>query len=151
MYHSHPQRRAKPLGDLFSQICAAIALTLFLAILLYLICFAFTATTDMNTNNPPKERVDYLTDSLPLNLLGLFGAMLLLFLVYKLTARLPLLPLCGVCIGVTVLFGIWWVCAVQGVPMQDSAIVTRAAYQITQGDYSKVTTDYFLRCPYQLG
>jgi len=105
----------------------------------------------MNTNNPPKERVDYLTDSLPLNLLGLFGAMILLFLVYKLTARLPLLPLCGVCIGVTVLFGIWWVCAVQGVPMQDSAIVTRAAYQITQGDYSKVTTDYFLRCPYQLG
>lgn len=138
-------------AEIFVKLCAAVALTLFAAILLCLVACAFTATTDMNTNNPPRERVDYLTDSLWLNLLWLILSLAVLCLIRKLLDRVDVTLLCGICIGITVLFGILWVWSAQGVPMQDSAIVTRAAYRITQGDYSQVTTDYFLRCPYQLG
>ena len=77
MNSSSPQSRE---GNVITRLCVSVALILFAAILLYLTVFSMIATTDMNTNNPPRERVDYLVDSLPVNLLCLMASILLLFL-----------------------------------------------------------------------
>lgn len=138
-------------GNVITRLCVCVALILFAAILLYLTVFSMIATTDMNTNNPPRERVDYLVDSLPVNLLCLAASILLLLLAHRLLRNADTLVVCAVCLGIMLVAGVVWVISVKGAPMQDSAIVTDAAYKITKGDWSRVTTDYFLRCPYQLG
>ena len=138
-------------GNAITRICVSVALILFTAILLYLTVFSMIATTDMNTNNPPRERVDYLVDSLSLNLLCLMASVLLLCLALRLLRKANTFTVCAICMGIVLVAGAVWVISVKGAPMQDSAIVTRAAYHITLGDWSQVTTDYFLRCPYQLG
>lgn len=138
-------------GARIARLCASAALLLLAVILLSLSVLSLFATTDMHIDNPPREGVRYLSDSLPLNLAALLLSLGLLLPIGRLLRPLPTKGVCAVCLSVVALLGIVWVHTVQGVPMQDSAIVTRAAYHLSLGDPSQVTTDYFLRCPYQLG
>lgn len=139
------------LGAHISRFCAAAALLLLAVILISLSVLSLLSTTDMHTDNPPREGVRYLNDSILLNLGILLLSLGLLYLLWRLLSAIPQSAVCAASVLVLTLLGFLWVNAVQGVPMQDSAIVTRAAYHLSTGDPSEVTTDYFLRFPYQLG
>ena len=138
-------------GARIARLCASAALLLLAVILLSLSVLSLFATTDMHTDNPPREGVRYLSDSLPLNLTALLLSLGLLLPLGRLLRPLPTKGVCAVCLAIVALLGVVWVHTVQGAPMQDSAIVTRAAYHLALGDPKEVTTDYFLRFPYQLG
>ncbi|MBQ5834065.1 MAG: hypothetical protein IIW36_04550 [Clostridia bacterium] len=145
------KRPPSSIGTRLAKLCISAALLLFVAILVGLSVLSLSATTDMHTENPPREGVLYLRDHPLLNLGVLFLSVLLLFLLWTRLKRLSWEAVCTAAVLALTVLGFLWVSAVQGVPMQDSAIVTRAAYHLTLGDASFVTTDYFLRCPYQLG
>lgn len=138
-------------GAHIARFCIAAALLLFLSILIGLSVLSLLATTDMHTDNPPREGVTYRADSLLLNLGILLLSVLMLLLLWTLLKKIPHGTVCGAAVLVLTVLGFLWVSAVQGVPMQDSAIVTRAAYHLSIGDPTQLTTDYFLRFPYQLG
>ena len=135
----------------FADFCGIAALGIFALIFAYLSVSAFIGTTDMNTENRALENVEFLRDSFLLNLVWtvLFTAALLGlgWLIRKVNLKI----LRGVTVLVVLFFGILWVLSALSAPTHDSLIVSRAAYQASEGDYSGITSDYFRRFPFQLG
>ena len=131
--------------------CAIAALLIAFLIMFSLSVIAFSETTEMNMNNAMLENVEYTQD-------GIFSGILLtallffVILVYRfVVSKISYWYILGVSLAFVLVFGIAWVLSSQSAPTHDSLIVSRAAYYASMGDYSYLTTDYFVRFPFQLG
>lgn len=144
-----PEKRSS--REIFSSFCAAAALLLLFAVLIWLSFAAMTETVDMNMNNSMLENVETHSDSIPRNLLllAVFLAGALIWTV--LTDRIPADAVIAVCVLSAAAGGILFVLSSQSAPTHDSLIVSRAAYQASLGDAAGLSTDYFRCFPFQLG
>lgn len=135
----------------FVSFCAVAALILAFLMLSYLSVIAFSETTDMNMNNSMLENVEYMKDDI---FVGIIFVVLLFLgvLIYRFDVeRINSWYILGVSMAFVLVFGVSWVLSSQSAPTHDSLIVSRAAYYASMGDFSYITTDYFVRFPFQLG
>lgn len=130
---------------------------LFLLFALFLTVGSLVGTADMNRNNAMLERIDFLDDSIIINLLFLllfYAVGLFLFLLAKRFSWMARIGARGIAAAVfiiTLFNGIIWVTQSLSSPTHDSFIVTRAGVAAALGDLSYLTDDYFVHFPFQLG
>lgn len=147
----------KTVGGGLSRLCLGVIAGLLCLALLFLSVCSLLGTADMNRNNPGQENIDFLRDSLPLNIVLLVVCIALGIVLLYLVRRMKLLPKLTASrlswgIGAWIAFaGILWVIMSQSAPTHDSLIVTRAGIAAAGGDLSYLSTDYFVRFPFQLG
>lgn len=135
----------------FSRLAAAIAIIIFICVMLYLSVVALISTVDMNTENAMLENVVYHADSV---ISVLFGIAILAILALALRWAIEKVNIWIVISASSVLvliLGAVWVTSSLSAPTHDSLIVSRAAYHASIGDYSYISADYFKRFPFQLG
>ncbi len=151
---SPPNASVPKLNKLFttlSKVCAAIAMAIFICVMLYLSAVALVSTVDMNTDNAMLENVVYHADSVISVLFGIALLALLFFVLRWAIERANVWAVISVSSILVLILGAIWVTSSLSAPTHDSFIVSRAAYHASIGDYSYVSDDYFKRFPFQLG
>ncbi len=142
---------------LVARIGLSLIAGLLLCAMVFLFLSAMSATTDMNLNNPGQERVDFLSDSVGMNILflGLFIAAGLGFLwVLRRLGWLRRLTASKIAwaLGAWIfLWGSLWVVQSMSAPTHDSLIVTRAGVAAALDELKHLDGAYFIRFPFQLG
>ena len=144
-------RRAGIPSRMLARIGAVAALGIFFAVMLYLSILSLLETVDMNMENSMQENAVFHYDSFLWGIVTLLLGVALLLLCRRLLARVNVWIPVAVSIAFVLIMGTVWVFSSQSAPTHDSLIVSRAAYHATQGDYSRLTSDYFQRFPFQLG
>ena len=134
-----------------SKLCAAIAIALFICVMLYLSVVALLSTVDMNTDNAMLENVVYHADSVISVIVGI-AILALLFLILRWAVeKVNVWVVISLSSILVLILGAIWVSSSLSAPTHDSLIVSRAAYHASIGDYSYISADYFKRFPFQLG
>ncbi len=135
----------------FVSFCAIMALILAFLIMSYLSVIAFFETTDMNMDNAMLENVEYVKDNIFLGFLFVFLFFVAILVYGFAVEKINSWYILGVSLAFVLVFGVSWVLSSLSAPTHDSLIVSRAAYYASMGDFSYITTDYFVRFPFQLG
>ena len=132
---------------------AALVLILVLAFLLALTAAAFFQTSDLNTNDPSGEHVDFYEDNVFLNLLLLAVFLCALYLFYLRCDAISRRRLEGVLMLWVFALGTLFIASVKlrAPYYSDSYMVTYAAQRAAAGDFGVLLDPYFKRFPFQLG
>ncbi|MDD3336502.1 MAG: hypothetical protein PHI98_13475 [Eubacteriales bacterium] len=100
-------------------------------------------------SEPIVERADNLLESIGMFLCGLF----ILWFFGKIEKQLPLRATIGIALTLTLVVGIFWVCAARTYPRADANSIAVAAQRIISNNFSELRRagGYFNQHPYQVG
>jgi len=132
---------------------AAVILVLVLAFLLVLTFSAYTQTSNVNTNDPSGEHIDFYSDNIFLNILLLAMFLCALYLFCRHGDGIDLRRMERLLMLWCFVLGAGFIASTKlRAPLySDSHMVTYAAQRAALGDYAMLAENYFRRFPFQLG
>lgn len=121
-------------------------------IFLFLSIESILSTAVIDPINISSEHIIYSDDNIIVNLAIILGAVILMWLLIKLTENINIKLAAAVLILYATAISSIWVISVKSIPAADSGSIVKAAAAFLNGDYSALKTGtYFRYYPFQLG